>query len=216
MALTDKAKATAKRNSFVALAAGAVVCTVTILILSQLGLSVSSSMAPVIELPMRVLAINAIAAVLSVCAFEAFVHVDQITTEGKWELVFPLLAPLAIFGFELLRSRDWSADRKADQFASFRASVLVSAALASAASLPREIAKVVVSACLVVAAAVLPLSSASDDSVNGALSQAIQRSLMVVLTWVIVAIVIDHYSTKPPKDKAQKELKLKSTPESDP
>ena len=193
-----------KRDQFLALAAGATVCCIAIIILSQLGLSASGTMAPVIDLPVRVLSINAIAAILSVCAFEAFVHVDKITTGGKWELALPLLAPLAIFGFELLRSRDWSADRKADQFASFRASVLVSAALASAASLPREFAKVVVSACLVVAAAVLPLSSASDESVNGALSQAIQRSLMVVLTWVIVAIVIDHYSKRPNTKDAEK------------
>lgn len=203
MALSDKDRADTKRKRIFALAAGATVCCIAVLVLSQLALSASGTMAPVISLPMRVLSINAVAAILSVCAFEAFVNVDKITSGGKFELALPLLAPLAIFGFELLRSRDWSADRKADQFASFRASVLVSAALASAASLPREIAKVVVSACLVVAAAVLPLTSASDDSVNGALSQAVQRSLMVVLTWVIVAIVIDHYS-KPPNTQAPK------------
>ena len=136
MALSDKDKADAKRNRIFALAAGATVCCIAILVLSQLGLSSSGTMAPVISLPMRVLSINAVAAILSVCAFEAFVNVDKITSGGKFELALPLLAPLAIFGFELLRSRDWSADRKADQFASFRASVLVSAALASAASLP--------------------------------------------------------------------------------
>lgn len=203
MALSDKDRADTKRKRIFALAAGATVCCIAVLVLSQLALSASGTMAPVISLPMRVLSINAVAAILSVCAFEAFVNINKITTGGKFELALPLLAPLAIFGFELLRSRDWSADRKADQFASFRASVLVSAALASAASLPREIAKVVVSACLVVAAAVLPLTSAADDSVNGALSQAIQRSLMVVLTWVIVAIVIDHYSTRPPKNETK-------------
>lgn len=151
------------------------------------------------EVPIRILTINACAAIVSATAFQLVVGFDRLP--HKPYLLLPMLAPLAVIVFELVRSRDHTTDIKSDQFSSFRASVLVSAALAASASLPKSVAKLVVGGCLVVAAAVLPLSTASEDSVSGVLAHSVQRVLMVVLTWIIVAVVLDHYTTNIAKKK---------------
>ena len=182
----------ARRRWF--LIAAAIVCVLAALYIGHLARTSAGKRVIGIALPIRVLIINAVAAFLSVVLFESLVGLK--TVLSKPQLVLPLMAPVAIFAFELLREREWTSGHKPDQFASFRAAVLVSAALASAASLPKETAKIVVSGCLIVAAAVLPLSSASDDSVTGTMAQSLQRALMVLLTWSIVGVVMDKYTIR--------------------
>ena len=174
---------------------GVVVCILMTLWVSSMSSIGSSDVSVALSVPKRVLLVYAIAGIASVVGFNMVIGVRKIVQ--KPILILPLVAPLLIFMNELVRTRDWNRDSKRDQFASFRASVLVSAALASAASLPKETAKLVVSVCMVIAAAVLPLSSASEDSVSGTIAEGVQRSLMISLVWIIVGVIVDHYRPTP-------------------
>ena len=172
-----------------ALTVGAAICALlTVVVLAWKAVESSGDMAATVQVTTVILAINAIGAIFSVAAFEMLVGSRMLLTKGY--LALPLLAPVLIFAFEMLRPRDYSYDAKTDHFESFRASVMVSAALAASASLPPAVSKMVVCACLIVAAAVLPLSTASNDSPTGAIAQAAQRSLMLLLIWGIAAVVL--------------------------
>ena len=146
-----------------------------------------------LHLPSTILLTYACAGILSVCVFQLAVGIDSIPT--KPILIIPLLVPLFILANELTRDRDceYETKLKNDKFAAFRASVLVSAALASASSLPPETGKYVLAGALIVAAAVLPFSSASSTTPSGAISSTIQRAVILILTWAIVGVVIKNF-----------------------
>ena len=174
------------------LLAGAVVCILMSLYVGKLATGHNPQDSS-LHLPSTILLVYACAGILSVCAFQLAVGIDTIST--KPVLLIPLFAPLLILMNELARERDWECETKLklDKFAAFRASVLVSAALASASSLPPETGKYVLAGALIVAASVLPFSSASSITPSGAISSTMQRALMLIMTWVIVGVVIKNF-----------------------